>query len=133
MEYSRKIKQTGGLKIWNFQGCWINSKWSFQMLSKNNVEFPGVLVLGLKISEGCNTILWSFYGWSFVLYGISRDRAKRLNKVFFKNKSMSSTLSPPSHTTFFFAAIAQYGSITSSPLKLHPLPFKLALPPKWWL
>ena len=26
---------------------------------KNQVEFPGVLVLGLKISEGCNTVLQS--------------------------------------------------------------------------
>ena len=27
---------------------------------KKYVEFPGVLVLGFKISEGCNTIMWSF-------------------------------------------------------------------------
>ena len=26
---------------------------------KNHVEFPGVLVWGLKISEGCNTVLQS--------------------------------------------------------------------------
>ena len=28
--------------------------------SKNHVEFPAALVLGLKISEGCDKILWSF-------------------------------------------------------------------------
>ena len=61
-----------GLRIWNFQGYWRNSKWIFQRLikkqcgifwawsRKNYVEFPGVLVLGLQISEGCNTIMWSF-------------------------------------------------------------------------
>ena len=39
----------------NFQG------WS----RKNNVEYPGVvLVWGLTISVGCNTVLWNFYGWS---------------------------------------------------------------------
>ena len=27
---------------------------------KNNVEYPGALVLGLKTFEGCNTFLWSF-------------------------------------------------------------------------
>ena len=61
----------GGLKIWNFQGHWKNSNWILQELIKNNedfsvhdqekhyVEFPGVLALGLKTSEGCNaTIMW---------------------------------------------------------------------------
>ena len=63
-------KKTGS-GIWNSQGYWRNSKWDFQGLIKNNVEFPevikkkvveflGVLVLGLKISELYNTILWSF-------------------------------------------------------------------------
>ena len=27
---------------------------------KNNVEFSGVLVLGIGISKGSNTILWNF-------------------------------------------------------------------------
>ena len=27
---------------------------------KSHMEFPGVLVLGLKSSEGCNAVLWSF-------------------------------------------------------------------------
>ena len=67
-------KGGGWLRIWNFQRYWRNSsKWNFQGLIKNNMEFPGVIkkkscgispevlmVLGLKISEGCNTILWSF-------------------------------------------------------------------------
>ena len=63
----------GRLRIWNFQGYLRNGKWNFQVLIKNNVEFPRVIkkkscgispgvlaVSDLKISEGCNTILWSF-------------------------------------------------------------------------
>ena len=30
-----------GLRIWNFQGYWRNSKWIFQGLIKNNVEYSG--------------------------------------------------------------------------------------------
>ena len=41
---------------------------------KNSVEFPGVLVFGLEIFKGCNTILHNFQGWSFVLSGISRGK-----------------------------------------------------------
>ena len=40
----------------NQKQCGIFWAWS----RKNYVEFQGVLVLGLKISEGCNTIMWSF-------------------------------------------------------------------------
>ena len=29
----------GGLRIWYVQGYWRNSKWIFQVLIKNNVEF----------------------------------------------------------------------------------------------
>ena len=47
-----KLKTT-----WNFQG------WSW----KNHVEFSEVMVLGLKISEKCNTINFvDFLAWSFV-------------------------------------------------------------------
>ena len=35
-------KQTGGLRIWNFQGYQNNSMWNFQGLIKNEVEFPGL-------------------------------------------------------------------------------------------
>ena len=38
-DYSRK-KQTGGLRIWNFQGYQRNSRWNSQGLIKNNVGFP---------------------------------------------------------------------------------------------
>ena len=75
--YSRK-KQRGRLRIWNFQGYWRNRKWIFLGLIKNNVEFPGVLVLGLKISEGCNIILWSFWEWSLVLSRISLGKVNNL-------------------------------------------------------
>ena len=30
--------------------------------TKHYMEFPGVLVLDLKSSEGCNRSLWSFWG-----------------------------------------------------------------------
>ena len=54
--------QTGGLRIWNFQGYQRNSMWNFQVLikdkvespslkKKSNVEFQGVLVFGLRISN----------------------------------------------------------------------------------
>ena len=47
-----KLKTT-----WNFQG------WSW----KNHVEFSEVMVLGLKISEKCNTINFvDFLAWTFV-------------------------------------------------------------------
>ena len=44
--------------IWNFK------RWS----RKNHVEYSEVLVFGLKISEGSNTVLCNFYGWSLVLF-----------------------------------------------------------------
>ena len=38
-----KSKQGGGgLRIWNFKGYQINSKWNFQGLIKKEVEFPRV-------------------------------------------------------------------------------------------
>ena len=43
------------------------------------MEVPGVLVSGLGISKACNTILWIFQGWSFVLSGISRGKKKIKN------------------------------------------------------
>ena len=42
------------------------------------MEFPGVLVLGLKNSKECNTNLWSFLGWSFVFSWISSGKIKNL-------------------------------------------------------
>ena len=48
------------------------------VIKKNHVKFLGILVLGLKISEGCNTILWSFWGSSFVLSGIFMSKVKTL-------------------------------------------------------
>ena len=37
---------------------------------KNYVEFTGVLVIGIGISKGCNTVLHNFQVWSFDLSGI---------------------------------------------------------------
>ena len=61
--YSRKNE---GVRIYNFQGHLRNSKWNFTGLFKNNVVLPGVLVLSLKISEGCNNFV-EFLGVRFVL------------------------------------------------------------------
>ena len=88
-------KQAGGVEDMEFL-----RKWDFQWLIKNNVEwwsrknnvqFPGVLVLGLKISKGCNRILQSFQRWSFVLSAISRGKVRNL-KICLK----SCPHSPPS-------------------------------------
>ena len=66
---------------------------------KSNVEYRGVLLFGLGIFKGYNTILRNFQGWSFVLSGIFRGRVKKNEKSqgFFQ-KSMPST--PP--ICFFF-------------------------------
>ena len=45
-------KKTGELRICNFQECERNDKWIFQGLIKNNMDFPGVLILSPKISKG---------------------------------------------------------------------------------
>ena len=34
---------TGGLRTWNFQGYWTNTKWNFQESIEKELEFPGVL------------------------------------------------------------------------------------------
>ena len=36
-----KTTKEEGLKIWNLQGYWRNSKWILQGLNKNNEEFSG--------------------------------------------------------------------------------------------
>ena len=75
MGYSRKTTQGGGgatgVEDMDFPGVLKKQKVEFPGVNFKNVEFPalikkkscgipGLLVLGLKISEGCNTILWSF-------------------------------------------------------------------------
>ena len=83
-----------GLTIWNFQGYWRNGKWIFQGLIKNNEEFSGVLILGLKISKEWKNYLWSFLGWSLVLSGISKGEVKktRNSRGVFKKVMSSSPL-----------------------------------------
>ena len=51
---------------------------------KNNVEVPGVLVLGVAISKASNTILWNFLGWSFLLSEISRGKVETFQEFFKK-------------------------------------------------
>ena len=61
MEYSSILggllqKKKGVKDIGISRGTyWRNSKWNFKgWLRKNHVGFPGVFVLGIKISEGCS-------------------------------------------------------------------------------
>ena len=37
-----------------------NVEFSLGVIKKNHVKFPRIFVLGLKISEVCSKILWSF-------------------------------------------------------------------------
>ena len=57
----------------DFPGVLKKQQVEFPGVDLKNVEFPeviekkscgisGLMLLGLKISEGCNTILWSFQG-----------------------------------------------------------------------
>ena len=63
------------------------------------VEFPGVLVFGVRISKRCNVILHNFQVCSYDLPGISRGKVnKQKNSRGNFQKSMS--LMPP--TLFFF-------------------------------
>ena len=52
----KKNKRVGGR--WDFQEGILQG----DQETKNYMEFPGVLVLDLKSSEGCNRSLWSFWG-----------------------------------------------------------------------
>ena len=104
MGYSKKKVQTGGLRIWNFQGYQRNSLGNFQELiknqvkflrvtKKNRVEFPGVFVFGLGISKGSNTILWNIQELS----GIYRGKVKNEKFQGVYEKSISS---PPLFGSF---------------------------------
>ena len=81
MVYSRKRlsgrgggggREGGGGEDMKFPGVyWKNSKWNLQGFIQKVVEFAGVIkkrscgisiglgFLGLKVSKGCSTILWS--------------------------------------------------------------------------
>ena len=61
--FQKKKKQEGELKV-GFPGVNFKKHGIFQgdQETKNYMEFPGVLVLDLKSSEGCNRSLWSFWG-----------------------------------------------------------------------
>ena len=100
LSYSRKKNR--GVEDMKFPGLLKNGKWIFQGLIKNNVEFPGVVVLGLKISKGWKNCFWIFSGWSLVLSEISMGEVKKTknSRGDFK-KVLSST--PP---VCFFSGIA---------------------------
>ena len=71
---SRGIKEIG----YGISRVHLRTKWNFQgFLGKNNVELPWLLVFGLGISKGSNTILRNFLGWSFALSAISRGKIKK--------------------------------------------------------
>ena len=63
----KKTKRGRRLRIGNFQGYWRNSKGIFLGVS---------LVLGLKISEGCNTIMWKIYGKAYFCLEFPRVKFK---------------------------------------------------------
>ena len=97
-----KQRGGGGLRIWNFQGHQSNRAWNFQRWPrKNYVEFPGVLVFGLGISDRCNTVLHSSHqGWRIDLSEISTEVNKwKISGVF--QKSMFSTPPPPPFVSFW--------------------------------
>ena len=62
--------------MWNFQGL-IKNELEFPRVTKKNVEFQGIVVFGLGISKGSNTILSVIQGLSFLLSGISRGIVKK--------------------------------------------------------
>ena len=88
--------EEGGLRVWNFQWYWRNSKCNFQGLIKNSMESleviktkscgvsRDVLVLGFKI----------FDGWSFVLSRNSRGKIKNQKNP--GKFSKTHILNPPS-------------------------------------
>ena len=60
-------------------------KWNFQVSSRNNnVVFPGLLIFGLAISKGSNTIMWNIQGLSFVLSGTFSVKVKKFQGIFKK-------------------------------------------------
>ena len=96
--HSRKKSKHGGLRIWNFKGYWKNRIWKFQGstkkkkgISRDDQEnimrnFHGSWFMVFGIFKWCNTILWNFQGWSFVLSGSSKAKATNLqiSEVFSK-------------------------------------------------
>ena len=115
LDYSRD-KTNWGLNLWSFQGYWRNSKWIFLgliksnfgfpgVIKKNNVEYPEVVVLGLKIYVGRNThnfveflgvkhhFVWDFQGWS---------KKSKNSSVFSKKYVSMSSTPPPLLTSFLF-------------------------------
>ena len=57
----QKTKQEGGsVRILNFHGLIKNKTEFTEVIRKIHVEFPGLLVFGLKISEEDHMILRSF-------------------------------------------------------------------------
>ena len=44
----------------NWHGLIQNNKEFSEVIKKNHVKLTVILVSGLKVSEGCNTIFWSF-------------------------------------------------------------------------
>ena len=82
--------------------------WNFRGDKKNHVEFPGDLVLGLKICEGCFGCATQFcgvsssaIGRSFVLSGISRGKKP-------KKKWLKKVCPQPPPPALFFSGIALF-------------------------
>ena len=89
--------------MWNFQGLIKNELEFPRVTKKNNVEFQGIVVFGLGISKGSNTILSIIQGLSFLLSGISRSIVKKWKIPEGVQKNISST-----PQVWIFSGIAYY-------------------------
>ena len=121
MGFSRKKSKQGGWRHGIFQGFYTKSIWKVHWSIKKEVvfhgcsrkthaEFPWVLACGLRISNGCHTILHNFHWWKPVFSGISKGQVTNLEVPgFFFQKSISLTPLPcldffwnsPFHPTWY--------------------------------
>ena len=75
----QKKTNNGRLMIWNFKGYQRNRMQNLQgwVTKKKLCGIYRVLVIGIGISKGCNTVLHNFQVWSFDLSGISRCKVNK--------------------------------------------------------
>ena len=96
--YSREKR---GMRILNFQGYRIKSRWNFQGIwRKNYLEYSWVLswFLTLELLRGAiQVFIKNFQGWMLVFSGISRGKVINLKipKVFFQKYILNLPLLSP--------------------------------------
>ena len=119
--FQKKSKKEGG--GWGdgiSTGYLKNRMGKFQWSIKKEKESPGIIkknscgismgfIFGLGNSNGCNTILWNFHGWSFILSGICNGTVSNLKiPVVFLKKVCHQ---PPSPAVWIFFGVAQWKSV----------------------